>query len=134
MPGQVNKTVPSTEKTQDTTSTPIVSVENVETQSANDKLKQELDDLLDEIDGVLETNAEEFVSNYIQKGGQAVWVKLKILGGVPSVGSKSLRRLNEALIFPGVGVLPRLSTFIKVRIGSTLKSGSYVDSAGLRLS
>lgn len=34
------------------------------------ELKAELDDLLDEIDGVLETNAEEFVKSYIQKGGQ----------------------------------------------------------------
>ena len=30
----------------------------------------ELDDLLDEIDEVLETNAEDFVKSYIQKGGQ----------------------------------------------------------------
>lgn len=30
----------------------------------------ELDSLLDEIDGVLETNAEEFVQNFVQKGGQ----------------------------------------------------------------
>lgn len=29
-----------------------------------------LDDLLDEIDEVLETNAEEFVKSYVQKGGQ----------------------------------------------------------------
>lgn len=28
------------------------------------------DDLLDEIDGILETNAEEFVKSYVQKGGQ----------------------------------------------------------------
>jgi ubiquitin-like protein Pup len=35
-----------------------------------DKLKAELDDLLDEIDEVLEDNAEEFVRSYIQKGGQ----------------------------------------------------------------
>ncbi len=35
-----------------------------------DKLKAELDDLLDEIDEVLEDNAEEFVRNYVQKGGQ----------------------------------------------------------------
>jgi ubiquitin-like protein Pup len=28
------------------------------------------DDLLDEIDGVLEENAEEFVRSYVQKGGQ----------------------------------------------------------------
>ena len=28
------------------------------------------DDLLDEIDGLLESNAEEFVKSYVQKGGQ----------------------------------------------------------------
>ena len=28
------------------------------------------DDLLDEIDSVLEENAEEMVKNYVQKGGQ----------------------------------------------------------------
>ncbi|MGG5172537.1 ubiquitin-like protein Pup [Pseudarthrobacter sp. J1738] len=31
---------------------------------------QGVDDLLDEIDGVLETNAEEFVRAFVQKGGQ----------------------------------------------------------------
>ena len=30
----------------------------------------EVDDLLAEIDEVLETNAEEFVRSYVQKGGQ----------------------------------------------------------------
>ena len=30
----------------------------------------DIDDLLDEIDTVLEENAEEFVKNYVQKGGQ----------------------------------------------------------------
>lgn len=35
-----------------------------------EKLKAELDDLLDEIDEVLEDNAEDFVRSYIQKGGQ----------------------------------------------------------------
>lgn len=35
-----------------------------------DKLKGELDDLLDEIDEVLEVNAEEFVKSYVQKGGE----------------------------------------------------------------
>ncbi|MBI4884211.1 MAG: ubiquitin-like protein Pup [Actinobacteria bacterium] len=38
--------------------------------ATGDKLKAELDDLLDEIDGVLETNAEDFVKSYVQKGGQ----------------------------------------------------------------
>ena len=35
-----------------------------------EKIKAELDDLLDEIDEVLEENAEDFVRNYVQKGGQ----------------------------------------------------------------
>jgi ubiquitin-like protein Pup len=46
-------------------------VEEVPAKSATgDKLKAELDDLLDEIDEVLEDNAEEFVRNYVQKGGE----------------------------------------------------------------
>lgn len=36
----------------------------------SEKLKADLDDLLDEIDEVLETNAEDFVKSYVQKGGQ----------------------------------------------------------------
>ena len=37
---------------------------------STDQLKSEMDDLLDEIDEVLETNAEDFVRSYIQKGCQ----------------------------------------------------------------
>ena len=40
------------------------------TSDKGEKLKAELDDLLDEIDEVLEDNAEEFVRNYVQKGGE----------------------------------------------------------------
>ena len=35
-----------------------------------EKIKAELDDLLDEIDEVLEQNAEDFVKSYVQKGGE----------------------------------------------------------------
>jgi prokaryotic ubiquitin-like protein Pup len=35
-----------------------------------EQLSEDVDDLLDEIDGVLEENAEEFVKGYVQKGGQ----------------------------------------------------------------
>jgi ubiquitin-like protein Pup len=35
-----------------------------------EKIKAELDDLLDEIDEVLEDNAEDFVRSYVQKGGE----------------------------------------------------------------
>ncbi len=40
------------------------------TAKKGEQLKGELDELLDEIDSVLEENAEEFVRNYVQKGGQ----------------------------------------------------------------
>ncbi len=33
-------------------------------------LDSEVDDILDEIDDVLETNAEDFVKSFIQKGGE----------------------------------------------------------------
>ena len=46
-------------------------VEEVPAKSeAGEKLKGELDDLLDEIDEVLESQAEDFVRSYVQKGGQ----------------------------------------------------------------
>src|SRR4029078_1822389 len=34
------------------------------------ELKDEMDEILDEIDSVLAENAEEFVKSYVQKGGQ----------------------------------------------------------------
>lgn len=40
------------------------------TSEKGEALKAELDDLLDEIDGVLESNAEDFVKSYVQKGGE----------------------------------------------------------------
>ena len=46
-------------------------VEDVAAKSeAGEKIKGELDDLLDEIDEVLESNSEDFVRSYVQKGGQ----------------------------------------------------------------
>jgi ubiquitin-like protein Pup len=33
-------------------------------------LDSDIDDILDEIDDVLETNAEDFVKSFIQKGGE----------------------------------------------------------------
>ena len=41
-----------------------------ETSVDTSELSSDLDDLLDEIDQVLESNAEEFVKSYVQKGGQ----------------------------------------------------------------
>jgi ubiquitin-like protein Pup len=60
---QKRKAAPSRTESDDVADVPAAS-EDAE------KLKAELDDLLDEIDEVLETNAEDFVKSYIQKGGQ----------------------------------------------------------------
>jgi len=43
---------------------------NPEVAERHEKLTEDVDDLLDEIDSVLEENAEEFVRGYVQKGGQ----------------------------------------------------------------
>ena len=60
---QIKKSAPT--RTDDT------EVEEVPTANKKgEELKAELDDLLDEIDEVLEENAEEFVRNYVQKGGE----------------------------------------------------------------
>ena len=45
---------------------PDLSVEHVDAAD----LERELDELLDEVDAVLEENAEEFVKAYVQKGGE----------------------------------------------------------------
>ena len=39
-------------------------------QERQEKLTDDVDAILDEIDEVLEENAEEFVRSYVQKGGQ----------------------------------------------------------------
>ncbi|MDA8038160.1 MAG: ubiquitin-like protein Pup [Actinomycetota bacterium] len=49
---------------------PTVEEEAPASSERGERLKAEIDDLLDEIDEVLEDNAEEFVRNYVQKGGQ----------------------------------------------------------------
>jgi ubiquitin-like protein Pup len=41
-----------------------------EPQNRGEEVTEKIDDLLDEIDTVLEENAEEFVKNYVQKGGE----------------------------------------------------------------
>jgi len=65
MPEREQKKKSTTERTE----APVVEETPASTERG-DKLKAELDDLLDEIDEVLEDNAEEFVRNYVQKGGQ----------------------------------------------------------------
>ena len=43
---------------------------DAEVAERHEQLSEDVDDLLDEIDSVLEENAEEFVRGYVQKGGQ----------------------------------------------------------------
>jgi ubiquitin-like protein Pup len=59
---QKRKTAPSRQE-EEVEETPAAS-------ESGEKIKAELDDLLDEIDEVLETNAEDFVKSYVQKGGE----------------------------------------------------------------
>ena len=51
-------------------SAPQESQETTETTFAPQVDTASIDDLLSEIDSVLETNAEEFVRGFVQKGGQ----------------------------------------------------------------
>lgn len=62
--GRKNAQKPSRdEKLKDTKANPDVS-------QKGKKIKEDIDKLLDEIDDILEENAEEFVKNYVQRGGE----------------------------------------------------------------
>ncbi len=43
---------------------------NVEPGEMDEEFVEDLDSLLDEIDEILEEDSQEFVENYIQRGGQ----------------------------------------------------------------
>ena len=64
MPEQQRRQRPAPEKRTEETEEVAAPTEHGE------KLKGDLDDLLDEIDEVLESNAEDFVKSYVQKGGE----------------------------------------------------------------
>lgn len=51
-------------------SAPEAAEPNPETTKKGKKIKEDLDKLMDEIDEVLEENAEEFVKSYVQRGGE----------------------------------------------------------------
>ena len=55
---------------EDTEEAAVDAAESSDVQERHEKLTDDVDELLDEIDSVLEGNAEEFVRSYIQKGGQ----------------------------------------------------------------
>ena len=65
MAERTHKQKPAPERTEE-----VVEEAAPATSESGEKLKAELDDLLDEIDEVLESNAEDFVKSYVQKGGQ----------------------------------------------------------------
>lgn len=44
--------------------------DEIATDKQGEAIADRIDDILDEIDTVLEENAEEFVKNYVQKGGE----------------------------------------------------------------
>jgi prokaryotic ubiquitin-like protein Pup len=44
--------------------------DDVQPAADGQEVTDQIDDLLEEIDSVLEENAEEFVKNYVQKGGE----------------------------------------------------------------
>ena len=48
----------------------VESSTDTDVQERHEKLTEDVDAILDEIDDVLEENAEEFVRGYVQKGGQ----------------------------------------------------------------
>jgi len=58
----------TTRQTEETEESQATSTEEVKERHA--KLSDDVDAILDEIDEVLEENAEEFVRSYVQKGGQ----------------------------------------------------------------
>ena len=49
---------------------PVAPPTDGEVQADKEKLDDDIDAILDEIDEVLESNAEDFVKSFIQKGGQ----------------------------------------------------------------
>jgi prokaryotic ubiquitin-like protein Pup len=49
---------------------PSEDVDNSDVKERQGKLSEDVEDVLDEIDDVLESNSEDFVRSYVQKGGQ----------------------------------------------------------------
>jgi len=63
------------QKRKETKSTKPIEAEPAEAPRATlskkgEHLKKEMDAMLDEIDDILEENAEEFVASYVQRGGE----------------------------------------------------------------
>jgi prokaryotic ubiquitin-like protein Pup len=63
--GGQKQTTRQTEEVEETQTAPAADV-----QERQEKLTDDVDAILDEIDEVLEENAEEFIRSYVQKGGE----------------------------------------------------------------
>ena len=48
----------------------VATAEATDVAERHEKLTEDVDAILDEIDDVLETNAEDFVRSFVQKGGE----------------------------------------------------------------
>lgn len=70
MTGQEHQRRPESKTDTEATAGAVGSAALKKASEAGETLKAELDELLDDIDEVLEENAEEFVRGYVQKGGQ----------------------------------------------------------------
>jgi ubiquitin-like protein Pup len=68
MPSQEHSRPTRRDDTQDEAPEPDAATP--EATARKDALDDDIDSVLDEIDGVLEANAEEFVRGFVQKGGQ----------------------------------------------------------------
>ena len=60
----------ATRKTEDNDEVEASVAPESDVKERHEKLTDDVDDMLDEIDGVLEENSEEFVRSFVQKGGQ----------------------------------------------------------------
>ncbi len=60
----------ATRRTDEVEETETTAEASTDVQERHEKLSEDVDAILDEIDDVLEENAEEFVRGYVQKGGQ----------------------------------------------------------------
>ena len=58
------------EKTASKTEVEAKSPESKDLTAKGEEIKGDLDELMDEIDDVLEKNAEQFVKDYVQRGGE----------------------------------------------------------------
>ena len=90
-------------------------------------LVDKIDDLLDEIDSVLEENAEEFVKNYVQKGGGVSGTVLPIEAPLPGSSFTELLRSLELApqwTLPAAGM--RQQNFLRRRPPLSWRCGSTV--------